>query len=297
MNNWDDLRFLLATVRQASFARAGRLLGVDATTVGRRVSALEKAVQARLVERMPDGVRATPAGSRLVALAEEMEARLAVLERTLADASGHITGRVRVTAGDGFAPLLVAAAGRLRRIHPGLDLELMFDARSLDLVRGEADLALRTLRPSDLSLAARKLGALSYGCYASEAYIASHGEPRSLAELSRHALVGLDTSLEKSPDMRWLKSHGFERFGVRTNSAVALLDAVAAGLGVALLVRVLASQRMGLRRLLPREPLPSLPVWLVYRSDERRAPRVRAVADALMLELQAHEKLLQSDGT
>jgi DNA-binding transcriptional LysR family regulator len=107
-------------------------------------------VQARLLERLPAGVRVTPAGSRLVELAEQMEARLALLERAVADGAGNITGRVRITAGDGFTPLLVAAAGRLRSTHPALELDLTIDARVLDVVRGEADLALRTLRPADL---------------------------------------------------------------------------------------------------------------------------------------------------
>jgi DNA-binding transcriptional LysR family regulator len=296
-SSWDDLRFLLASHREGSLARAGQTLGVDATTVGRRITTLEKQLGSKLIERVPDGVRLTDAGVLISRLAEELEHKLAVVSRQVAGARDQVEGRVRVTAGDGFAPLLVKVMGRLRRLHPGLELELVLDRRVHDLVRGEADVALRTVRPKEGSLAARRLGSLAFGLFASHDYLRRAGRPRTVSALERHALIGLDASLATAPEMRWLKARGITRFALRTNHAAALLEAACAGLGIAPMARAAAQLRPELEAVLPDEQVAKLPLWLVFRATERSAPKLRAVASALLAELQEAEGLLRTGQT
>lgn len=291
--SWDDLRFLLAARREGSLARAGQRLGVDATTVGRRITVLEKQLGSKLIERVPEGVRTTDAGDLISAFAEEVENKLSVVSRQVGGSGNTVQGRVRVTAGDGFSPLLVKVMRRVRAAHPTLELELVLDRRTHDLVRGEADVAVRTVRPKETSLAVRRLGSLTFGLFASREYLARAGRPKTVEQLGRHALIGLDDSLSAAPEMRWLKARGVTRYVLRTNNAVALADAASDGLGISPLAHAAALGRPELEPVLPDEQLAKVPLWLVFRASERSSPRIRAVADALLAELSSIEALLR----
>src|SRR5215471_17440325 len=169
--NWDDLRYVLAVSRGRTLAAAARLLGVDSTTVARRLSAVQETLGARLYQRLADGtLQLTTAGERAVLHAERIEREVAALGTALAGATSEISGTVRVTS----VPIivnhvLVPAAQALLERHPGLQLEFVADARNLSLTRREADLALRLARPKTggTKVIARRVGALPYDVYAS----------------------------------------------------------------------------------------------------------------------------------
>jgi DNA-binding transcriptional LysR family regulator len=156
---WDDLRVFLAVHRSGSHKRAGRMLGVAPTTVGRRIAALESALGVRVFLRTPERLQITAAGSKLVAHAERMEAQASDLERELSAADSRLEGSLRITAGDALVQyVLLPKLAELRREHPQLVFELRADTRMLDLSRREADVAVRLVRPKEPALIARRLG-------------------------------------------------------------------------------------------------------------------------------------------
>jgi DNA-binding transcriptional LysR family regulator len=279
MVHWDDMRYLLAAHRDGSLAAAARTLGVDATTVARRIAALERALGARLITRTRSGLRATTAGLGVVTAAARVNEAVEVVEREVAGADTRLEGRVRVTSGEGvLARVLAPALPGLRARHPGLRVELIAASRALDLLHGEADLAVRLFRPREPGLVARRLTSLSYGLFAAPSYLARAGAPRNASELAGHDVLGFDASLEPTPEMRWLARHvppAAMRF--RTSSTVVLLAACEAGAGIAALPERLTAG-LGLARVLPRADLPDREAWLVMHPDLRRTARIVAVS-------------------
>lgn len=288
---WDDLRALLAVHRGRSLAAAGRALGIDATTVGRRLGALEQALGARLFERTPEGLSPTEAGRRAVALAERTDEGVTALEREVGGADARVEGPVRLTAGDGLlVNVLVPALPGLLARHPGLRLELFAGTRAYDLARREADVAVRLFRPREPSLIATRLAQVGYGLYAAPAYLGRRGAPARAADLAGHDLLGFDASLDRTPEMRWLRARaGEDRFVLRCSTTPALVAACRAGLGIMACAARIAAAEPGLARVLPRVALPAREVWAVYHPDLRGSARVGAVLDWLAATLRAAE--------
>ncbi|HET9933367.1 MAG TPA: LysR substrate-binding domain-containing protein, partial [Polyangiaceae bacterium] len=185
--NWDDLRFFLALYRAGSYKAAARAQRVDATTVGRRVAALELALAVKLFTRGPERALPTAAGRALLARAERIEAEVLASRREIESAEERVEGALRVTAGDGLVNyVLVPALPSLTRRYPELSLELRGETRALDLGRSEADVALRLFRPRERSLVVRRLGACTFNLFASRLYLERHGAPRTVDALGQH---------------------------------------------------------------------------------------------------------------
>lgn len=276
---WDDARVFLAVQRSGSHGGAARLLGVDVSTVGRRVAALERALGARLFERTRVGVALTVAGGAFLAHAARMEEAADAAVRELGGADARVTGSVRLTATDGVLhALLLPALGALRRAHPGLVLEVAPDLRTFSLPRREADVAVRLFRPKEQSLVVRRLGTLHFRLFASRAYLARHGAPASVAELAGHDLVGFDASIDGSPLQRWLQRQvPSPRWALRSTTVTAQVVACAHGLGIAALPTVVARREEALVPVLSSlEPFP-LAVWSAVHEDLHRKARVTAV--------------------
>lgn len=273
---WDDLRVFLATHRTRSHAGAARALGVAPTTVARRLSALEEAVGARLFTRTPEGLAPTAAARALLPRAERIEAEALEAERALAGADARATGTVRVASGDGFATFIVAPAlPAFLAAHPGLSIELRGGPRALDLVRGEADLAIRNFRPRERSLVVRRLGPEPQGLYASPAYLDAHGRPRSAADLDGHDLILYDRDFERVAGQVWLRGLApHARIAVRANSTTTMHAACAAGAGVAMLSCAFCAEDPRFERVLPRLAVPGVEVWSATHGDLRAAARV-----------------------
>jgi DNA-binding transcriptional LysR family regulator len=275
---WDDLRVFLAVQRTRSHAGAARQLRVAATTVGRRLRALERGVGARLFTRTPEGLVATAAARALLLRAERMEAEVHEAERELSGADARPAGTVRLTCGDGFATfVLCPALPEFLAAHPGLTLEIRAEPRALDLTRGEADVALRNFRPREKSLVARRLGLERAGFYASRGYLERRGTPRSAGDLPGHDLVLYDTSFDRMQTQAWFRGlAGGARVAVRAGNTVTLHGACAAGAGIALLSHALVRDP-GLVRLLPSLAPKPFELWAVTHGELRAAARVAAV--------------------
>jgi DNA-binding transcriptional LysR family regulator len=276
--HWDDLRLLLAVARGGSLLAAGRQIDAATSTLSRRLTRLERRAGTPLLERRSDGARLTEAGRRLAEVAEDLDLRLGARLRDLPSATRALEGTIRVTAGDGFAEVLIAAIADFVERHPGVAFEAAIETRELDLGRREADLAIRTGGRREPSLIYRSLGTLGYGLYASPDYLARRGAPRSERDLAKHDVIGFAGPAERLPIVRWLRDRGVARFTFRATSYGAFLLAARAGLGIAALPGAVAD---GLRRVLSRAHPTPLPVALVCHPDARRLPHVRAFADHL----------------
>jgi DNA-binding transcriptional LysR family regulator len=276
---WDDFQVFLAVHRTGSHARAGRALGVDPTTIGRRLAALEAELGARLFDRTPAGLTATPSAQALVPRLQRVEAELLAAEQELHGADARIAGPVRITASDGLVNyVLVPALVALRRRHPGLAIELGSETRTLDLSRREADVAVRLVRPKEPALVARKLGTMPFSLYASRAYLEHNGTPRSTAELERHDWIGFEAALDRLPQVTWLRRTVPRlRYAIRANTTAIHVAACAAGHGLALLPSFIAGHEPDLVPVLPRLAGPTRDVWAVAHTAMRRNARVALI--------------------
>ncbi|WP_437682318.1 LysR substrate-binding domain-containing protein [Sorangium sp. So ce131] len=279
MPSWDDVRTLLLVAREGSHAAAARAMGIAATTIGRRVAALEQDLGAKLVRGRRGALALTEAGKALVARAERAEVELVAAEREVRGADVHLDGSVRLSAPDGLTTyVLVPRLGALLAAHPGLRLSLASESRVVDLSRREADVAFRVVRPRESSLVARKLATMPYGIFASEQYLARAGKPRGVADLASHAWLGFDASLASTPEMRWLlRRVPAARFAVTMTGTTAIAASCAAGLGLALMPVAFQGAEPRLVRVLPRLDLPARDVWGVFHADLRANARVKAV--------------------
>lgn len=277
--DWDDLRVFLALARAGSLSGAARALRVSHATVGRRVADLEAAVGAPLFDRRADGYALTAEGQAVLDLAAGMDERAqAILRRS--GRGGGLSGTVRLTATEAVGErFLIPRLAGFRRRHPGIDLEVMTDPRTLSLARREADLAIRLARPEAGELVTRRLATIAYGLYA--------------APGAADAVVGYDDSLAHVPEMRWLSRHAAgNRIAFRSNSLMALLAAARAGYGRALLPRWLAQAEGGLVAIEPPAPPPEREVWLVVHRDLKDVPRVRALIDHIVQVFEADGRVL-----
>lgn len=285
--SWDDLRVFLAVQRRGSHGGAARLLGVDPSTIGRRMAALEAALGARVFDRTPAGVRLTAEGATLLSRATRIEEEALALGRELGGADTRVTGTVRLTASDGILHYLVLPAlDDLRRTHPALTLDLRPDSRLLDLGRREADVAIRLARPRTPSLVARRCGSLRQGIYASQSYLARRGTPRSAEELRQHDFIGFDASLDDLPQARWLTRLVREpRWTVRATTTTPQVLACLEGAGLTILSTFVAARELRLVPVLPSLHPPDREVWLVVHQDLRKTARVAAVLEWLQATL------------
>jgi DNA-binding transcriptional LysR family regulator len=276
--NWDDAQTFLAIARNGSFARAGRVLGVNATTVGRRLATLESTLESKLFFRTSTGLSLSTVGRTLLPHTERIEAELLAAERELQGADAKTAGSVRLTASDGVINyIILSQLSALRLRHPELTLELRSDVHNLDLSRREADVALRLSRPTESFLVARRIGTVNFALFGCVRYLANRGTPRQIKELRGHDFVTFEADIEV-PQSRWLRRNVREHhvaLSVNTTSAQAL--ACSAGVGLALLPSFIAPYFSELIQVLPRLEYPSREVWCVTHEDMRSNARVNCV--------------------
>lgn len=273
--NWDDLRLLLAVSRRGSLLQAGQLLGIAASTVSRRLTQLEAALGEPLVERGVEGCWLTARGQSLVEVAVAAEAGLR--RQTAADVSGgqtELCGSVLVSAGEGFSSCVLQAASRFTSLHPRCSVELMVTADFHKIVRGAADIALRTAHLGEPSLIYRPMGKLAYGVFADARYL-KRFPGVSLATAVNIALL---PPLDMLPQMRAAKAAGLDRAQISVNSFAVQLESVRQGMGVAVLPRILAK---GLNEVFLDLELPDMEVYLVTRPQALKQAHIRGFFDIL----------------
>lgn len=290
MPDWELCRTFLAIVREGSLSAAARLLGLTHPTVRRHLEELEAGLGAPLFVRSPAGLAPTDLALALREPAEAMEAAFEQFLRLGSGVGQAMVGTVRITASEVMgAEVLPPILARLRLTHPGLQFELALSDDVADLVRRDADIAVRMVRPAQADLLARKVGVVSLGFYAHETWLREHGVPESLDALLRSGgLIGYDRS---SVLIEALSTQDFtlarKHFGLRSDSGLAQLAALRAGLGVAVCQCPLAERDPALVRLFPDVTAP-LEIWLASHPSLRGSVRVRTCIAALARELAAY---------
>jgi DNA-binding transcriptional LysR family regulator len=269
---------------------AARALGVAQPTVGRHIAALEKALGIALFTRSQTGLLPTEAAQALRGFAEAMQSTAAALERAAASQGEGVRGVVRITASDVIGvevlPPIVAA---LRQEHPDLKVELVLTDRVQDLLRREADIAVRMLRPKQELLVARRIGNIELGLHATADYIARHGKPRTMADLGRHSMIGFDqgTAFVRAAG-KALQGIGRNTFSLRSDSDLAQLALIRAGAGIGVCQVPLAKRGAPLVRVLGNQFKMQLDTWITMHEDLRNSPRCRVTFDALVEGLKQH---------
>lgn len=280
LQDWNDVRYAIVVARCGSIAGAARQLGVDQTTVARRLHALESSLGTALFERHRGKLTPTAAGEVLRTRGQRLEAEMAALFHLGADQDTLLQGTVRITAVDALtAHYLANQLADLRQQFPHLSIEIISSSTSLDLMRREADIALRLARPAEGDLVTRRVSTLAYRIY---------GPPTpdgvaTAADWCAAHWVAYEHSLGSVPEMRWLADQvAPERIVFRCNNIDALAHAVAEGVGFGILPSLIARRHAGLQCYSGQEAILSRDIWLVLPRELRDIPRIRAVCDWLV---------------
>jgi len=277
------MRSFLAVIEKGSLLAAARQLRVNQSTLGRHVAELERQLGTVLFERTGRGLVATSAARSIADQARAMADNAEAIGRTLTGQSKQLAGSVRITASETVATyLLPPLLARFRARETGIAIDIMASNAVSNLLRREADIAVRMVRPTQTSLVARRVGEVRIGAYARKDYLRRRGVPGKLGEMRHHDLIGLDRD---DSIVRAFNSFGqrIERdsFMIRSDDHLVLWQALCAGLGIGFVATWLADREPSLERVLPDLPMPALPVWLAVHREIRSSARIRALYDFL----------------
>lgn len=295
MFDWDDLRHLIAVSRHGSTLAAAKALGVNQSTVHRRLAELETRVGLALVKRHPSGYRLSELGETLIGDVLSVETAVMGLERKVQALKHDLKGVIRLTCPEPTVSRLVATGllDRFYERYPGLTVEFVTSDRYLDIARGEADVAFRSGEPADDSLVGRKICDSVWAIYASRSYVQQHGRPGSIAELADHALIGFDGIMQDHRVAKWLPlAVPNARIVNRNNSMLGTLSAVKAGVGVAPLPTTLGDAEETLIQVLPPVQELTRSWYLLSHPDLRRTPRIAAFVDQVLDDIPALRRAL-----
>lgn len=295
MFDWNDLRYFLAVARQGSTLAAARALGVNQSTVHRRLAELERRLGVPLAIRHPTGYRLTESGTALLPYARSAEDAMIALERQVEGFDGDLTGVIRLTCPEPVVGRLVASGliAQFEALRPGLKVEFLTSDRYLNLSLGEADVALRSGEPTDPRLVGRRIADSVWAIYASPGYIQQHGRPHGIADLAHHRIVAFEGAMAKHRVNQWLATAAPEAtIAARNASVLGVMLAAKAGIGLAALPTTIAEAEESLVEVLP--PIPELARgwYLLTHPDLRRQPRIAAFFAFIIDELPAMRAVL-----
>lgn len=289
--SWDLYRTFLAVLRTGSLSAGARDLGLTQPTAGRHVEALERALGYPLFTRSQQGLRPTDAALSLQPYAETLASTAAAMERHATGASGDISGVVRISASDVIGievlPPILAA---LQDEHPHLTIELSLSDAVEDLLRREADIAIRMTNPAQEALVAQRIGNVPIGLHAHRRYLDRYGMPLSPADLKGHRFIGFDrkTAFIRAMEVRFqammptFPALDELNWSYRIDSNVAQLAAIRAGVGIGFCQTGVARRDPDLVRILPDVFELPLETWVVMHENLRGGLRWRKTFDALV---------------
>ncbi len=294
--DWDDLRFVLALRRAGSLGGAARLLKVEQSTASRRLTALESALGAQLVARTPEGLTLNDAGELVADLAQSIDGSVEELLRRIGGEDQRPEGLVRLSTTESFTPFLMGGLIPLRQEHPKIQVQLVVSSAALDLMRRDADVALRLFRETNPALVSRKLGVIGWSVYASQAYLDRTGfalkDDGAGWSLAGQAVVGYAGAAGRSPGAVWLVEHSRPEDVVLTGESVpSVMNAVRAGIGLSVLPCFAAHGNASVVRLTPAV-VAQTDAFLVIPPDHRNTARVRLVMDAVTALFERERALL-----
>jgi DNA-binding transcriptional LysR family regulator len=295
--DWELWRTFDAVMRGGSLSAAGRELGLTQPTAGRHIADLEASLNAgALFTRSARGLQPTETARALAPYAEAMAAAAAALLRTASAPAGAEAGVVRISASEVIgAEVLPPILAALHAAHPGLTVELLLTNASSDLLRRDADIAVRMTQPRQQALLAQSVGTVSLGFYAHRDYLARSRPVEAVADLAHHALIGFDRDRAsiQALNAAWPDLPGF---ALRTDNQLAQVAAVRSAFGIGVVQDPIAARDPALVPILPDVFVAHLPVWIVMHEDLRTTRRMRIAFDALVAGLRAHVDVKYREG-
>ncbi len=294
--NWDDLQIFLAVARHGQLVKAGQSMGMDATTIGRKLQRLERSIGQTLFEHRRTGHVPTAAGTAMLAHAEAMERAAAAIHATEATDSS-LSGVLRVSVSEGFGTWFIAPRlAALTRDHPDLTIELVANSGFLNPSKKEADVAILLARPRRGPLTVRKLTEYHLGLYATPPFIAANGPITSVRRLPALPLISYIPDFIYAPELKYLDEIAADLHPrLRSSSINAQAQLAASGAGIAVLPCFIGDADVRLARLLPAVDI-RRSFWLAAHQDSIGTPRVRAFIDWLVAATQAERALLSGHG-
>ncbi len=281
--DWNQLKAFLETAETGSLSAAARKLGLTQPTLSRQVAAIERQMGVTLFERVGKSMSLTPTGLELLEHARAMGAAAEALSLAATGRSQAVGGVVSVSATDAVAAhLLPPMVRRLREQEPGIAIEVIASNALSDLLRREADIAIRHVKPEQPDLIARLIREASASFYASEDWVRIHGHPRNAEEAANLAFVGSDRSGQY---LAYLRQHGLPlseaNFSCYAEHSVASWSLVRQGMGIGAMMEEIARDTPGVVRVLNEVPRVRFPIWLVSHRELRTSRRIRVVFEAL----------------
>jgi DNA-binding transcriptional LysR family regulator len=284
MNNdfdWRLVRSFLAALDQGSLLGASRVLATTQPTIGRHIAELEAQLGVLLFERTGRGLLPTPTALQLATAARAMDSAAHELSRSVSGLEPGISGTVRITASQPVACyLLPPILAQMRLALPDIQVELVPSNAVSNLLRREADIALRMVQPDQASLVVKRIARITLGTYAHRDYLRRRGTPKQPQDLLNHELVGSDRD---EAILKGMASFGLpvtrESFAFRCDDLIAYWEAVRAGLGIGFIADYLAATDRGVVAVLPMIKVPPIPIWLTVHREIRTSRRIRAVYD------------------
>jgi len=283
MADWDDLRIFLAVSRGESLSRAGRVLKLDAATVGRRIARLEEALGARLFTRSPQGYVLTDEGGRLVGHAQAIETEMERARDALSGAGEGISGQVRIGAPDGAANYLLpqVVAGIIAQ-NPGLEVQIVALPRVFSLTRREADMVIAVSKPEQGRVIATKITDYQLHLAASAAYLTTSPPINTLEDLKAHRIIGYIPDMIFDRELDYLSDLGIDHPPVASNSVSVQLNLIRQGAGLGVVHDFALPGTPDVRRILTDQFSLLRAFYLVRHADDRHVPRIQRFADALI---------------
>jgi len=287
--DWNDLRSFLAVARSGRLTAAAARLGVDHSTLSRRVAGLERDLNAKLFDRSPTGYTLTDQGRGLMPLAEEMERVGLAAREAVGGSAATVEGVVRIGSPEGFGSYFLAPrVAALRARHPGLVVQLVAASAVFSLARRDADIAISVSRPPAGRLTVSRLTDYDLALYAAPAYLAARPPIRSAADLGGHHFVSYIGDLLHFPELDFLQHVApGGATAMESSNLVAQLRATLAGAGLCVLPAFLAAEEIGLVRVLPDEVSLTRSLWLTVHQDLAGLARIKAVVRFLKEEVAA----------
>jgi len=295
MLDWNDLKYFVAVAQHGSTLAAGRALGVDQSTVQRRLGALERHIGRALVQRHTSGYRLTDFGTEMLEAARNVERAAGDFEQALLVSKRNAAGVIRLTCPEPLVSRFTRSGllDRFQAQYPGLHVEFVMSDKYVDLRTGEADVALRSGDTDDGVLVGRKVGDSLWAVYASQDYVARRGKPSSVKELAAHPLAGFEEGMAGHRASQWLRQVAPNASIVaRSGSVLGLVHSVKAGVAIAPLPTALGDAEADLVRVLG--PIPALARdWRLLAMPEiRKTARVSAFFDFMVAEIEALKPII-----
>ncbi len=289
--DWDDLRFFLAVARAGSVRGAAELLGVNHSTVSRRINAFEEKQGARLFDRLPTGFALTSLGREIFELAGEIESKFTVLERRVTGRDSDLQGKVSLALNGTFVAPLGAAFARFQQEYPDIQIEVLAGLHSVNLTKREADIAIRVTNDPPENMIGKKIADMAIAIYASPAYLE---RMVGIKKLDEHYWIGWEKGLVQSAYNDWLENNiPSKKISFRANNDEAVIALTRAGLGLCHQLCFLGDRDPLLARAFA-QPLPTtVGLWLLSHPDLRQTTRVKKLLHHLEHELLNHRDLIE----